>query len=102
MTQVEVVFGSTAMYYAADREKAHRVLSELRGARLGERAATLASLQRLRNEVAGDRADDMPRMQAWVSIRQLYDAFRTAPERDLGPLWQDAIAKTVNWHDSLR
>ena len=90
------------MYYAADRQTAERVLVELRGARLNEAAATLASLQRLRNEVACQRAGDHLRMQAWMSIRRLYDAFKLAPERDLKPLWQDAISKTVAWCDSLQ
>ena len=90
------------MYYAADRQKAERVLVELRGARLGETAATLACLHRLRNDVAGQRAGEHLRMQAWMSIRRLYDAFKAAPERDLKPLWQDAISKTTAWRDSLQ
>src|SRR5215470_1765817 len=90
------------MYYAADRQKAERVLLELRGARLTEAASTLACLHRLRNEVAGQRAGEHLRMQAWMSIRRLYDAFRAAPERDLKPLWQDAISKTAVWCESLR
>ncbi|MEJ0078573.1 MAG: hypothetical protein WDO17_24655 [Alphaproteobacteria bacterium] len=90
------------MYYAADRQKAERVLVELRGARLHEAAATLAFLHRLRNEVACQRAGEHLRMQAWMSIRRLYDAFKAAPERDLKALWQDAITKTAAWCDSLR
>ena len=90
------------MYYAADRQKAERVLTDLRSARLGEAAAALASLRRIRNEVACEREGDLPRMQAWMSIRKLYDAFKAAPERDLKPLWQEAIAKTATWHQSLR
>jgi len=90
------------MYYAADRQKAERVLVELRSARLNEAAATLACLQQLRNEVACQRAGEHLRMQAWVSIRRLYDAFRAAPERDLKPLWQDAISKTAAWCQSLQ
>jgi len=90
------------MYYAADREKAKRALADLRTARLGEKAATLASLQRLRNEVASERTDDMARIQAWIAIRKLYEAFRSADQEDLKPLWQDAIARTTAWHDSLR
>jgi hypothetical protein len=90
------------MYYAADRETAHRALTELRMARLDERAATLAALQRVRNEVACERTDDIPRMQAWMSIRRLYDAFKSGTEGDLKPLWQDAISRTVTWQESLR
>ena len=90
------------MYYAADREKAKRALADLRTARLGEKAAALASLQRLRNEVASERMDDMARIQAWIAIRKLYEACRAADEEDLKPLWQDAIARTTAWHDSLR
>ena len=37
-----------------------------------------------------------------VQISRLYDAFKLAPERDLKPLWQDAISKTVAWCDSLQ
>jgi hypothetical protein len=87
------------MYYAADRQTAERVLNDLRGARLGEHASALASLQRIRNEVACDRPD-VARAQAWMSVRRLYDAFRAAPEHDLKPLWQDAISKTAAWGES--
>jgi hypothetical protein len=90
------------MYYTADRQKAERVLNDLRTARLGEPASTLACLQRIRNEVACERAGDVARMQAWMSIRKLYEAFRAGPERDLKPLWQEAISRTVAWHESLR
>jgi hypothetical protein len=90
------------MYYAADKLKAERVLRDLRSARSGDRASTLACLQRLRNEVACERARDVPRMQAWQSIRTLYDALKAGTGRDLGPQWQDAIAKTTAWHDALR
>jgi hypothetical protein len=95
------------MYYAADKQKAQRVLDALRSIRAGESAATLASLQSLRNEVACERTSDLPRMQAWLSIRRLYDAFKgTADQelapRDLGPQWQDAIARTTAWRESLR
>ena len=90
------------MYYAADRETAKRAVADLRMARLGEKAATLASLQRLRNEVASERMDDMARTQAWIAIRKLYEACRAGDQDDLKPLWQDAIARTTAWHDSLR
>jgi len=90
------------MYFAADRETAQRALADLRTARLGERAETLASLQRVRNAVASERSDDLPRLQAWVSIRKLYDACRSGEVPDLKPLWQDAIARTAAWHESLR
>lgn len=90
------------MYYAADRQKAERVLVELRSTRLDEAAATLACLHRLRNEVASQSAGEHLRMQAWMSIRRLYDAFKAAPERDLKPLWQDAISKTALWCESLQ
>jgi hypothetical protein len=90
------------MYYAADRQKAERVLVELRGARLGDAAATLACLHRLRNEVAGQSAGEHLRMQAWMAIRRLYDAFKAAPERDLKVLWQEAISKTTVWCESLQ
>lgn len=90
------------MYYAADREKAEQVLIDLRTARLDERAAALAILQRIRNEVACERTADQARMVAWVSIRNLYDAFKAEPECDLKPLWQDAISRTVAWRESLR
>jgi hypothetical protein len=90
------------MFYAEDRQTAERVLVELRSARLSEAAATLACLQRLRNEVACQRAGEHLRIQAWMSIRRLYDAFRAAPERDLKALWQDAISKTATWCESLK
>jgi hypothetical protein len=90
------------MYYAEDRQKAERVLVELRDARLNDAAATLACLHRLRNEVACHRAGEHLRMQAWMSIRRLYDVFKVAPERDLKPLWQDAISKTTAWCESLQ
>lgn len=90
------------MFYAADRQTAERVLVELRSARLGERAAALASLRRVRNDVACEHADAHLRIQAWVSIRNLYDACRAAPERDLRPLWQDAISRTEAWRESMR
>lgn len=89
------------MYYAVDRERADQVLMDLRSARLEERAAALATLQRIRNEVACERADQA-RLQAWMSIRKLYDAFKTAPDRDLKPLWHDAIFRTVAWRESMR
>ncbi len=56
----------------------------------------------LRNEVAGAQIGDRARMEAWIAIRKLYDAFKAAPDRDLTPLWQDAISKTVTWVESLR
>ncbi len=90
------------MYYAADREVAKRALVDLRMARLGERAATLASLQRLRSEVASERTDDLARMQAWTSIHRLYEACKSRDEIDLKPLWQDAITRTAAWQESLR
>jgi hypothetical protein len=90
------------MYYAADKQIAERALIDLRAARFGEHATTLACLLRLRNEVACPGRDDWPRLQAWVSIRKLYDAFRAAPDCDLKPLWQDAISKTLAWEQSLR
>ena len=89
------------MYYAVDREKAEQVLMDLRSARLEDRAAALATLQRIRNDVACERADQA-RIQAWMSIRKLYDAFKAAPERDLKALWQDAISRTVAWRESMR
>ena len=89
------------MYYAADREKAEQVLVDLRTARLDERAAALAKLQRIRNDVACERSDQA-RLQAWMSIRELYDAFKAAPEHDLKPLWQDAISRAVAWRESMR
>ena len=64
------------MYDATDRRTAERVLAELRNARLTETAVTLATLHRIRNDVACERADDQLRLQAWMSFRRLYDAFR--------------------------
>jgi hypothetical protein len=90
------------MYYVADKQTAARALTELRAARFGEHAAILASLQRLRNEVACAGQDDRARMEAWVSIRKLYDVFKAAPEHDLKAFWQDAINKTAAWSESLR
>ena len=90
------------MYYVADRVIAERALADLRAARVESRALVLACLQRLRNEVASARPDDHARMDAWMSIRKLYDACKAAPDRDLKPLWQDAISKAVAWGESLR
>jgi hypothetical protein len=90
------------MYYVADRMIAERALTDLRAARTEPKALALACLQRLRNEVAAARPDDRARLEAWISIRKLYDAFKSAPERDLKPLWQDAISRTVTWQESLR
>jgi hypothetical protein len=90
------------MYYVADKQIAVRALTELRAARVSEAAATLACLQRLRNEVACAGQDDRPRLEAWVSIRKLYDVFKAAPEHDLKAFWQDAISKTAAWSASLR
>ncbi len=90
------------MYYVADKQIADRALTELRTARFGERTGTLACLLRLRNEVACAGADDYPRMEAWVSIRKLYDAFRAAPDCNLNAFWQDAVTKTLAWAKSLR
>jgi hypothetical protein len=90
------------MYYAKDRHTAERVLAELRNTRLDDKAATLARLQRIRNEVACESNADQARLQAWTSIRKLYDAFKAAPERDLKPLWHAAIASTAAWSESLR
>ena len=90
------------MYYAADRQTAVRVLAELRNARVTDAAATLATLHRIRNDVACEREADQRRLQAWMSIRRLYDAFKAAPERDLKPLWHDAISRTAVWHESMR
>jgi hypothetical protein len=90
------------MYYAADKEIAHRALADLRMTRLEERAATLAALQRLRTEVACERTNDIPRLQAWMSIHRLYDAVKAGDEGDLKPLWQEAIARTAAWRASLR
>ncbi|HKS64326.1 MAG TPA: hypothetical protein VJT13_21675 [Xanthobacteraceae bacterium] len=89
------------MYYAVDRQKAAQVLMDLRNARLEDRTATLATLQRIRNEVACE-GRDQARLQAWASIRELYDAVKTGPDGDLKPLWQDAISRTVAWRESLR
>jgi hypothetical protein len=90
------------MYYAKDRQVAERVLAQLRGTRLDDAAVTLARLQRIRNEVACASNADLMRLQAWMSIRKLYDAFKAAPRRDLKPLWHDAITKTAAWSESLR
>ena len=90
------------MYYAKDQQTAERVLAELRNTRVYDKAATLTRLQRLRNEVACERSGDQARLQAWTSIRKLYDAFKAAPDRDLKPLWHEAIANTAAWGDSLR
>ncbi len=90
------------MFYAADQQTAERVIADLRGARLGDPVAALASLQRIRTELASERADDQLRIQAWSAIRRLYDACRTAPNCDLKPLWQDAIMRTTAWRESLR
>lgn len=90
------------MYYVADKQIAVRALTDLRAARVSEATATIACLQRLRNEVAGALPDDRARMEAWISIRRLYDAFKAAPDHDLKPFWQDAISKTVAWGESLR
>ena len=89
------------MYYAVDRQKAAQVLMDLRSARLEDRTATLATLQRIRNEVACE-GHDQARLQAWASIRELYDAVKTEPDGDLKPLWQDAISRTVAWRESMR
>jgi hypothetical protein len=90
------------MYYVADKQKAERALNDLRAARLEEKATALACLHRLRNEVAGAQVNDRARMEAWISIRKLYDAFKAAPDHDLKPFWQDAISKTVAWGETLR
>lgn len=90
------------MYYVADKQKAERALNDLRAARLEEKATALACLHRLRNEVAGAQVSDRARMEAWISIRKLYDAFKAAPDHDLKPFWQDAISKTVAWGETLR
>ena len=95
------------MYYAADKQKADSVLRDLRAARTGDQMSTLACLQRLRTEVACARASDLPRLQAWQSIRSLYEAFKAATRQDPGtpdlkPHWQDAIAKTATWRENLR
>jgi hypothetical protein len=89
------------MYYATDRQTAERVLAELRNARVTDTAATLATLHRIRSDVACERADHL-RLQAWMSIRRLYDAFKAAPGSDLKPLWHDAISRTAVWHESMR
>jgi hypothetical protein len=90
------------MYYVADKQIAARALTELRATRVGDRVATVACLHRLRNEVACAAQDDRRRMDAWISIRKLYDAFKAAPNGDLKPLWQDAISKTLGWAEGLR
>jgi hypothetical protein len=90
------------MYYAADRLKAARALTELRSARLDDRDIAVALLQRLRNEMASDRQGDYPRVEAWLAVRRLYEATKAGPHVDLKPLWQDAIAKTAAWNESMR
>jgi hypothetical protein len=90
------------MYYAKDLQTAERVLAELRTTRLDDKAAALARLQRIRNEVACESNADQARLQAWTSIRKLYDAFKAAPDRDLKPLWHAAISSTAAWGESLR
>jgi hypothetical protein len=90
------------MYYAKDRQVAERVLAELRTTRLDDPAITLTRLQRIRNDVACESSADLMRLQAWMSIRKLYDAFKAGPRRDHKPLWQDAITKTAAWRESLR
>jgi len=90
------------MYYAKDRQTAERVLAELRATRLDDDDATLARLQRIRNEVACESNADHARLQAWMSIRKLYDAFKAGPHRDLKPLWHEAISTTAAWSESLR
>ena len=90
------------MYYATDRQTAERVLASCATRALTDTAATLRDLHRIRNDVACERADDRLRLQAWISIRRLYDAFKAAPERDLKPLWHDAISRTVAWRESMR
>jgi hypothetical protein len=90
------------MYFAVDKRIAQRALTELRAARASEAAAALACLQRLRNEVACAGQDDRRRMEAWVSIRDLYDVLKAAPGRDIKAFWQDAISKTAAWKETLR
>jgi hypothetical protein len=90
------------MYYAKDLQTAERVLAELRNTRVYDKAAMLARLQRIRNEVACESNVDRARLQAWTSIRKLYDTFKAAPDRDLKPLWQEAISSTAAWGESLR
>jgi hypothetical protein len=90
------------MYYVKDLQTAERVLAELRNMRVYDKAATLARLQRIRNEVACERSGDQAGLQAWTSIRKLYDAFKAAPDRDLKPLWHEAIQNTAAWGQSLR
>jgi hypothetical protein len=90
------------MFYAKDRDTAARALIELRTTRLDDRSAALARLQRIRNEVACESNSDQPRLQAWMSIRKLYDACKAEPGRDLKPLWHEAIANTAAWSESLR
>jgi hypothetical protein len=41
-------------------------------------------------------------MDAWISIRKLYDAFKAAANGDLKSLRQDAISKTLGWAEGLR
>jgi hypothetical protein len=90
------------MYYVADKQIAIRAVTELRAARVSEPGATIACLQRLRNEVACAGQDDRPRLEAWASIRTLYDVYKAAPDRDIKAFWQDAISKTAAWSESLR
>ena len=89
------------MFYARDRETAERVLIALRTTRLDDKSVTLARLQRIHNEVAYEHVGDSARMRAWISIRQLYDAFKAAPDRDLKPLWHEAISNAAAWSESL-
>ena len=90
------------MYYAKDRQIAERVLAELRATRLDDAAVALARLHHIRNDVACESNADLMRLQAWMSIRKLYDAFKAGPRRYLKPLWHDAITKTAEWRESLR
>jgi uncharacterized protein HemY len=89
------------MYYAADREKAQRAVTELRAARIGDKSQALAYLKQLRNELASDRSD-RARLEAWEAILTLYEAFKDRSSEDLTPLWDDAISKTEAWRASLR
>lgn len=90
------------MYYVADKQIAQRALTDLRAARVSEPTATLASLLRLRSEVACSGQSDRARLEAWAAIRTLYDVFKAAPQHDLKAYWQDAINKTAAWSESLR
>jgi len=90
------------MYYTTDRHTAERVLIDLRNARIADPDETLACLRRARSECAGANPGDRLRIQAWASVRRLYDAYKVAPDCDLKPLWLDAIAKTDAWHESMR